>query len=321
MATVYGDYRYFDSGNGWWRTRVDYNSSNSGDVYIEVKSGYTVWVRLTGKLDGTSLGSLSYSSSATSTHLIATIYLGSTSSSHTVSLECTGGTWGQDGTSTATVPAQVVITTPTLSNVSISSVGRTSANASFSVTNTGGASIVDNYIDCGTYNFGNVVSTISSTSGTFTGLTPNTTYYARANASNGTYRGYSSVASFTTTHNNPSIGHRSVTHTAQTTAINSLYDTVISYSTTYDYASYSSHSLVYGITTSYGSSATSQGTGGSSAFKLSNLKPNTTYYYKITETDNTNQTSTTTGSFTTPSRVKVVYPDGTVKAAKVKIIQ
>lgn len=212
------------------------------------------------------------------------------------------------------------VTTPTLNDPSISSIGRTTANASFSVSDNGGASIVDNYIDCGTYNFGNVVSTISSTSGTFSGLTPNTTYYVRANASNGTYRGYSGVISFKTTHNNPSIGGRSFSHTAKNSAVNSLYNTQISYSTTYDNASYSSHSLVYGTSTSYDTSATSAGTGGNSKFNLNNLRPNTTYYYKITETDNTGQSSTATGSFTTPTRVKVIQANGTVTPARIKII-
>ena len=44
----------------------------------------------------------------------------------------------------------------------------------------------------------NKVGTITGSSGTFTGLSPNTTYYARANASNGYYRGYSGVPSKTT---------------------------------------------------------------------------------------------------------------------------
>lgn len=77
--------------------------------------------------------------------------------------------------------------------------GLNSIGASMSVTNNGGASIVDKYIDLFTNSAcTNKVGTINGASGTFTGLTPNTTYYARANASNGTYRGYSSVKSVTT---------------------------------------------------------------------------------------------------------------------------
>ena len=90
------------------------------------------------------------------------------------------------------------VTTPT---VTCSITGKTSSSisASMTVTNDGGASIVDRYIDL----FSNAactnkVGTITGASGTFTGLSANTTYYARANASNGTYRGYSSVQSNTT---------------------------------------------------------------------------------------------------------------------------
>lgn len=67
------------------------------------------------------------------------------------------------------------------------------------VTNNGNASIVDNYIDIfSDSNCTSKVGTITGTSGTFSGLTANKTYYVRANASNGTYRGYSSVATTST---------------------------------------------------------------------------------------------------------------------------
>lgn len=72
--------------------------------------------------------------------------------------------------------------------------GLNTIGVSMSVTNNGNASIVDRYIDLFTDSkCTNKVGTITGASGTFTGLTPNTTYYARSNASNGTYRGYSSV--------------------------------------------------------------------------------------------------------------------------------
>ena len=90
------------------------------------------------------------------------------------------------------------VSTPT---VTCSITGRTSSSisASMSVTNDGGASIVDRYIDLFSDSAcTKKVGTITGASGTFTGLNPNTTYYAKANASNGTYRGYSSVQSQTT---------------------------------------------------------------------------------------------------------------------------
>lgn len=101
---VYGEYRYFDSGKGWWRTKVDYSGS-SATVTLEVKSGYTVWVNITGKVNGTANSTLSYSSSATATATLGTVSI-NPSSSNTIALTCSGGAWGQDGTSTATIPAQ-----------------------------------------------------------------------------------------------------------------------------------------------------------------------------------------------------------------------
>lgn len=90
------------------------------------------------------------------------------------------------------------VVTPTVT-VSIGARTETTIAASMSVTNNGNASIVDRYIDLFTDSgCTNKVGTISGTSGTFTGLTANKTYYARANASNGTYRGYSAVPSTST---------------------------------------------------------------------------------------------------------------------------
>ena len=104
------------------------------------------------------------------------------------------------GTSTwvFTANAGTPIVTPTLSAMTISNITQTSANLSFTVTNNGGASIVDNYIDVSLTNFGTPIKTLTSNSGTVTELTPNTTYYVRGNASNGSYRGYTTVASFKT---------------------------------------------------------------------------------------------------------------------------
>ena len=90
------------------------------------------------------------------------------------------------------------VVTPSVS-VSIGSRTETTITASMSVTNNGNAGIVDNFIDLFTDSgCTNKVGTINGTSGTFTGLTANKTYYARANAFNGTYRGYSGVLSTST---------------------------------------------------------------------------------------------------------------------------
>ena len=84
MATVYGNQISFDSGRGWWRTKVDYSGSTA-TVTLEVDSGHTVWVRITGTVNGTPNGTLSYSSSATSTHQLGNVTINS-GSSNTIAL-------------------------------------------------------------------------------------------------------------------------------------------------------------------------------------------------------------------------------------------
>lgn len=92
---------------------------------------------------------------------------------------------------------------PSLSNISISSVGDTSAYVSFSVTNNNGQAPYSPYIDLGLTNFGSVVKSSASRGATFTGLDANRTYYARGNDANDAGRSYTNVASFTTSYTNP----------------------------------------------------------------------------------------------------------------------
>lgn len=99
------------------------------------------------------------------------------------------------GSTTITLP--VLVQTPTVT--CSTTPGLNTIGASLTVTNTGGASIqsqgINLYSDssCTTQ-----VKAVTGTSGTFTGLTPNTTYYARAYANNGYYTGYSAVQTVTT---------------------------------------------------------------------------------------------------------------------------
>lgn len=184
---------------------------------------------------------------------------------------------------------------PTLSAVTISNITRTSAQASFTITDNGGASIVDNTrkIKLSTSNsdFSNPIATISGLSGTFSGLSNYTTYYARAEASNGTATGYSAVQSFTTLGRAPTI-----TNVTATPALNSCSIAVTA--TYYDSASFASMEISYGKSTSYSSTISENTT----TYSLSPLDSKTTYYYKIVIVDNYGKRSSPyTGSFTTTS--------------------
>lgn len=96
------------------------------------------------------------------------------------------------------------ISKPSLSALSISNISDTSAKVSFSVTNSNNGSISSSYIDLFTDSgLKNKVAVIRSSSGTFTGLDPNRTYYVRGNASNEAGPAYTGTKSFTTGFTDP----------------------------------------------------------------------------------------------------------------------
>ena len=133
----------------------------------------------------------------------------------------------------------------------------------------------------------------TSASTTLSNLTPNTTYYYSVTVTDkNSGGGYTSArtsaaktGSFTTTGNAPSIS--SITPEVYRTKA------ILNYSATYDTNdSFSSLSIKYGTSTSYGSTSTST--------TLSNLQPNKTYYYSMTVTSSKSRTSSAkTGSFKT----------------------
>lgn len=101
------------------------------------------------------------------------------------------------------VGMSATISKPSLSGLSISSVSDTSAYISFNINSANNGNVSDSYIDLSLSNFGSVVKSIGSRAGTFTGLEPNRTYYARGNAANEAGRSYTGVSSFTTGFTNP----------------------------------------------------------------------------------------------------------------------
>jgi len=182
--------------------------------------------------------------------------------------------------------------TPSVTAPSVSA-SRTSVSYSFSVTDSGGAAITSSGVDLSLTSFGNVVASGSGTSNTINGLTPNTTYYARSFAFNGSYTGYSSTyPSFRTTGNPPVITSVSEAPTLDscTLTINVTYDTN---------ATWAAGLVEYGTTQSYGSSTPSN--------IIQGLNSGTTYYYRVTITDTEGRSGTYTSSFTTLSDSKVFY--------------
>lgn len=134
------------------------------------------------------------------------ISLGTGTSSTTVSIGVNGNYHSPSspaGYVTLTLSGLPTVGKPSLSGISVSSVGDKSVYASFSVTNNNYQAPYSPHIDVATSNFSGVVSTINARAGTLSGLDPNRTYYVRGNDANDAGRTYTNVASFTTTYNNP----------------------------------------------------------------------------------------------------------------------
>lgn len=138
-------------------------------------------------------------------------------------------------------------------------------------------------------------------------LTPNTTYnfYTQVtNNDDGEATGLSPI-SFTTSGNAPTINSVAVSP-SRTSAI---FNPNVSYDTN---ASFSSYSIRYGTSTSYGSTSTST--------TISGLTPNTTYYYSVTVTDNWGRTSTAkTGSFKTTGNNPIINSHGVKTYAQTSV--
>lgn len=138
-------------------------------------------------------------------------------------------------------------------------------------------------------------------------LTPNTSYnfYTQVtNNNDGEGTGLSPIG-FTTTGNAPTIN--SVTASPSRTSV--ILSPNVSYDTN---ASFSSYSIRYGTSTSYGSTSTST--------TISGLTPNTTYYYSMTVTDNWGRTSTAkTGSFKTTGNNPTINSHGVKTYAQTSV--
>lgn len=111
--------------------------------------------------------------------------------------------WDRTTQNGGNVGMGATISKPSLSGLSISSVSDSSAYISFNINSSNNGNVSDSYLDLSLTNFGAAVKSTASRAGTFTGLEPNRTYYARGNAANEAGRAYTGVSSFTTGFTNP----------------------------------------------------------------------------------------------------------------------
>ncbi len=190
-----------------WYWQLIWSSSYSGntatvnwEIYARCEGGTSgsTWVANYGFGGNVNGQNLSFSGSFCKDAQVASGSFqigGGNSFSASITAHPYGGSYTSSGNWSWTMDNKVVTPTVTCSVTR----GLNTIDAAISITNDGRAGIVDKYIDLFTESgCNNKVGTITGASGTFTGLQPNTTYYARANASNGTYRGFSTVQTIST---------------------------------------------------------------------------------------------------------------------------
>ena len=211
-----------------------------------------------------------------------TFNVGRTTSSFSFSVGVSQVAWNPNGPAgylTFNVAGVPTATSPSGVSVSSSNITRTSATLSGSYSSIGSyASFSSESYQYGTSgSYGSYGKSLS-------GLTPNTTYYYKYTVTNTAGLSASATGSLKTSGNAPSITSidTSPSRTGCSFSINVNYDTN---------DGFSSRTIEYGTSTSYGSST--------SGTEISNLTPNTVYYYKVTINSNQGRSSSSTGSFTT----------------------
>ena len=263
-----------------------YYASIGGTAVVDRRASSGFYMQYSGYTLGSKLASGTWTkSSVTSNQSIALYVKELVNAGYTSSRWNTiGGQYGaREGSTTLSVTIPT-IGSPTISgSVATTAASRGGSNGSAVITLTRAAG---DYASVSSYSVTCNGSTQNNTSpATFSGLKNNTSYSWSASISNNAGKTGSASGSFTIGGQAPSITNvtHSVTRTTATLSPTVSYDTN---------ASQSSVSVKYGTTTSYGSTA--------SSLSLSNLSPNTKYYYSLTITDNYSKTSSAyTGNFTT----------------------
>ena len=200
---------------------------------------------------------------------------------------------------------------PTVTTADVTSITQTTATGGGNVTADGGATVTERGI-CWSTSHNPTTSGAHATNGSGTGsftvsmngLTPNTTYYVRAYATNGAGTSYGSEVSFTTLQSIavPTVTTSSVTNVTQTTATGGGNVTDDGGATV------SERGICWSIShnpTISGAHATN-GTGtGSFTVSMTGLTPNTTYYVRAYATNSAGTSYGSEVSFTTLQNITI----------------
>jgi len=286
---------YSGSGNNYFqivlRRGAGYNGTTNKDFQIELRYNSMNWAK--------SGNVAAYPSSGwtTGTGLVYGVTTYSSTSSFTSNQYSSN--IGQSGVFRWDVTGGVVQSVPTVSSTSsVSSITGNSGVSGGNVSSDGGLTVTDRGLAYGTSpnpTTGNgYVSTGNGGTGSFSAtmnsLSPGTTYYVRAYATNNLGTGYGPQVSFTTL----SVSAPTVT----TTAISSI--TTNSASSGYTVTSNGGATVTaQGIVWNTGGSPTTSSYTGTSSGSLTSLSPNTTYYVRAYATNSVGTSYGAQYSFTT----------------------
>ncbi|MFA5328893.1 MAG: MBG domain-containing protein, partial [Prolixibacteraceae bacterium] len=282
---------------------VKHQSMNSYYQYVSLPPWYTLTASTFSYQDNTAR--VSNTGNTLSTQTISAGTNGVTTSSVSISFQAILYFWIDD---IIVGPAPASASLSTITTQAVSGISTTTATGNGNITATGGANITERGIYYSTTSgFANGTGTKVSTAGSWsttgaftqsiTGLSPGTTYYVKAFATNSAGTSYGAQVSFTTS---------VVAPTATTNAATGITTTGVTLNGTVNPNNATSVvTFDYGTSTSYGSSATASqspvtGTSATSVSSvLTGLTPNSTYHFRVKAVNTAGTTYGSDLTFTT----------------------